>query len=149
MFAHPALHLEIARQRERDLVDRAERYRLGKTSGLVETPKIMHADRSVAPVPKRETRAAEGRVGRPGQAAPQEVAMIIASPDTVPADRELAHRIDGGVEVTLLWNEAERRLAVTVNDSRSGEWFVLDAESDNALDVFYHPYAHAALQAVA
>ena len=26
---------------------------------------------------------------------------------------------------------------------------VLDAESDKALEVFYHPYAHAALQAAA
>jgi protease II len=75
--------------------------------------------------------------------------MTIDGPVTALADRELAHRIDGGVEVTLLWNEDERRLAVTVSDSRSGEWFVVDAANDNALDVFYHPYAHAARQAVA
>jgi Cyclic nucleotide-binding domain len=62
------------------------------------------------------------------------------------AFRELVRRANGGLEVTLLWNELEDRLAVTVVDSGSGAWFVLDAESDNALDVFYHPYAHATLQ---
>jgi hypothetical protein len=63
------------------------------------------------------------------------------------AFRELARRANGGLEVTLFWSELEDRLAVAVSDSLSGEWFFLDAEPDNALDVFYHPYAHAALQA--
>ena len=63
--------------------------------------------------------------------------------------RELAHRADGGVEVTLLWSRRENRLAVTVSDSHTGELFVLDAENDKALDVFYHPYAHTASQAAA
>jgi hypothetical protein len=52
------------------------------------------------------------------------------------AFRELARRANGGLEVTLFWSEFEDRLAVTVSNSRSGEWFFLDAESDNALDVF-------------
>jgi len=55
--------------------------------------------------------------------------------------RELAHRIDGGVDVRLLWSARENRLAVTVFDEHAGELVVLDAESDEALDVFYHPYA--------
>ena len=63
--------------------------------------------------------------------------------------RELAHRIDGGVEVSLLWHVREHRLAVTVSDSRSGDLFVLDADNDKALDVYYHPYAHVAAQAAA
>jgi hypothetical protein len=63
--------------------------------------------------------------------------------------RELAHRVDGGLEVTLLWSVRENRLAVTVSDARSGESFVLDAEKGNALDVFYHPYAYAGFQAAA
>jgi hypothetical protein len=58
--------------------------------------------------------------------------------------RELAQRVEGGVKVTLLWSARENRLAVTVSDPRAGEWFVLDAKNDNALEVFYHPYAHAA-----
>jgi hypothetical protein len=57
--------------------------------------------------------------------------------------RELAHRVDGGVAVTLLWSAREDRLAVAVFDGRAGEVLVLDVESDNALEAFYHPYAHA------
>lgn len=60
--------------------------------------------------------------------------------------RELAQRTSGDVEVTLLWSAFDDRLAVTVSDSRSGEWFVLDAEADNALDVYYHPFAHITSQ---
>ena len=63
--------------------------------------------------------------------------------------RELAYRDDDGIEVSLIWSEPEDRLTVTVFDSRSGEQFAVDAGRDNALDVFYHPYAHAALQAAA
>jgi hypothetical protein len=58
--------------------------------------------------------------------------------------RELAHRVDGGLDVRLLWSARENRLAVTVFDDHAGELLVLDAESDKALDVFYHPYVHAA-----
>ena len=55
--------------------------------------------------------------------------------------RELAQRTNGDVEVTLLWSAFDDRLAVTVSDSRSGGWFVLEAEADKALDVYYHPFA--------
>ena len=57
--------------------------------------------------------------------------------------RELAYRAGDGLEVALLWNELENRLAVTVSDSRSGKRYCIDAENDEALDVFYHPFAHA------
>jgi hypothetical protein len=63
--------------------------------------------------------------------------------NTRPAFGELAQRVDGGIEVTLLWSARGDRVVVTVSDSRSDEWFVLDAESGTALDAFYHPYAHA------
>jgi hypothetical protein len=35
---------------------------------------------------------------------------------------------------------------VSVVDIRTGESFDLEASADNALDVFRHPYAHAARQ---
>ena len=63
--------------------------------------------------------------------------------------RELAHRVEGGIDVTLLWSTGENRLAVTVLDQRAGELLVLDVEGDEALDVFCHPYAHAASKAAA
>ncbi len=39
--------------------------------------------------------------------------------------------------------------AVTVSDMRTGEWFVLHVENDQALEAFYHPYAYATLEAAA
>lgn len=63
--------------------------------------------------------------------------------------RELAYRVHGAVEVTLLWDARQNRVAVTVSDMRSGEWFVLHVENDQALEAFYHPYAYATLETAA
>ena len=56
--------------------------------------------------------------------------------------RELARRASDGVVVSLLWRQADGRLTVVVNDTRTGETFKLPARRDNALDVFHHPYAY-------
>ena len=60
--------------------------------------------------------------------------------------RELAHRTNDGVEVVLLWHQPSDELIVTVSDERNGAYFELAAEPNQALDVFNHPYAHAAFQ---
>ena len=57
---------------------------------------------------------------------------------------ELAHRDADGIEVALLWSRTDDSLTVVCTDARTGDWFALAAESTNALDVFYHPYAYAA-----
>jgi hypothetical protein len=57
--------------------------------------------------------------------------------------RELAHRVADGVEISLLWNELDGSLRVVVVDARAGTAFEVTAPQDNALDVFYHPYAYA------
>jgi hypothetical protein len=57
--------------------------------------------------------------------------------------RELAHRIADSVEISLLWNEIDGSLRVVVVDPRAGTAFEVPAPSENALDVFYHPYAYA------
>jgi hypothetical protein len=57
--------------------------------------------------------------------------------------RELAHRVADGVEISLLWNELDGSLRVVVIDARAGTAFEVSAPSDNALDVFYHPFAYA------
>jgi hypothetical protein len=62
--------------------------------------------------------------------------------------RELAHRKNDGVEVVLLWHLPTDDLTVTVSDERNGAHFELAAEPHQALDVFNHPYAHAAFQGV-
>lgn len=60
--------------------------------------------------------------------------------------RELAYRADAGVEVVLFWHENTDELTVAVSDERSGAYFELAAAPDQALDVFNHPYAHAAFR---
>jgi hypothetical protein len=62
--------------------------------------------------------------------------------------RELAQRGTDGLEVMLFWHEATNELTVSVSDERTGAYLELDAEPDEALDVFYHPYAHAAYKGV-
>jgi hypothetical protein len=63
--------------------------------------------------------------------------------------RELAQRVNDGVEVTLLWSERDGRLAVVVFNHGTGEFFELEAPRDRALDVFYHPFFYAAYGAPA
>jgi hypothetical protein len=62
--------------------------------------------------------------------------------------RELSYRSTDGLEVFLLWSQGSGRLAVVVADTRTGGTFELAAQPDNALDVFYHPYAYAASQGI-
>jgi hypothetical protein len=63
---------------------------------------------------------------------------------TDPTLTELNHRSADGIEVTLLWSRRSNTLTVAVEDSRSGETFLLPAPADRALDVFEHPFAYAA-----
>jgi hypothetical protein len=58
---------------------------------------------------------------------------------------ELAQRTGDSVAVSLLWRRVDNRLKVAVTDAGTGEEFELDAHPENALDVFYHPFAYAAL----
>jgi hypothetical protein len=58
--------------------------------------------------------------------------------------RKLAHRANDGVEVVLFWLAGTDELTVGVSDRRTGAYFELAAAPNQALDVFNHPYAHAA-----
>ncbi len=58
--------------------------------------------------------------------------------------KELAFRESNGVAVTLYWHRGTNRVSVTVYDSSNDELFELDAAGSEALDLFHHPYAHAA-----
>jgi hypothetical protein len=60
--------------------------------------------------------------------------------------RELAHRNNDGLEVVLLWHQPTDELTVTVSDERNGAHLELAVDPHRALDVFNHPYAHAAFQ---
>jgi hypothetical protein len=66
-----------------------------------------------------------------------------------PLRRELAHRSTDGVDIRLFWSKPDNRLTVEVTDAKRGERFQLDAPAEGALDVFYHPYAYAAIHGTA
>ena len=66
---------------------------------------------------------------------------------TSPARRELAYRSSNGIDVFLLWCPADDSLAVVVIDE-TADSFELSVTSDHALDVFDHPYAHAAFRGI-
>lgn len=64
---------------------------------------------------------------------------------TLPARRELAYRSSNGIEVFLLWCPADDSLAVVVIDE-TADSFELVVDAAEAIDVFEHPYAHAAFR---
>jgi hypothetical protein len=57
---------------------------------------------------------------------------------------ELAQRAGDSIAVSLLWRAGDNRLKVAVADARTGDEFELNAHPENALDIFYHPFAYAA-----
>jgi hypothetical protein len=62
---------------------------------------------------------------------------------------ELAARESNGVSVRLFWSRSTDLLTVTVSDATNGDYFELVLEQDErAMDVFHHPYAHAAARGV-
>jgi hypothetical protein len=60
--------------------------------------------------------------------------------------QELAYRESDSVEVVLFWHRGTDELTVGVSDRRNGGYFELAAAPHQALDVFNHPYAHAAFR---
>jgi len=69
--------------------------------------------------------------------------------NTLQAMRELHSRVNDGIRVVLLWSETDGRVAVSVDDARTGEAFTVEVRShDRALDVFHHPYAYAAWRGI-
>ena len=73
--------------------------------------------------------------------------LLEAGPDrAISAIRELDHRRSDGIDVRLLWNQVDGRLAVAVFDEETGEAFEIEAERHEALDAFRHPYSYAAFK---
>ena len=61
--------------------------------------------------------------------------------------REIDHRSTDGLDVTLVWDADTDVASVIVVDTKNDEAFEIVLEDrDNALDVFHHPYAYAALR---
>ena len=63
--------------------------------------------------------------------------------------RELAHRFDHGIHVSLFWDAVGDTLSLEVYDAKAEEYFEIDVPRDRALDAFRHPFAYlAATEAV-
>jgi hypothetical protein len=62
---------------------------------------------------------------------------------------ELASRKSNGIIVRLFWSRSTNLVTVAVADPVNDDFFelVLD-EPEQAMDVFHHPYAHAAARGV-
>jgi hypothetical protein len=62
---------------------------------------------------------------------------------------ELASRESNGITVRLFWSRSTNLVTVSVDDAANDDYFelVLD-ESEGALDVFHHPFAHAAARGI-
>ncbi|HEX6701974.1 MAG TPA: hypothetical protein VF101_14705 [Gaiellaceae bacterium] len=62
---------------------------------------------------------------------------------------ELAWRETNGITVKLLWSRATNLVTIAVDDAENDDHFELALdEHDRALDVFHHPYAHAAARGI-
>jgi len=81
-----------------------------------------------------------------GSTEKESMTMLTFNPRTRPV--ELAERAGDGFAVTLLWDrDRDGSLWVSVLHEDSGEAFAVDAAPENALDVFYHPFAYCLPQA--
>ena len=56
--------------------------------------------------------------------------------------RELAHRVSGGLEITLYWNPHDDSTSITVHQLTSWETISFPVRPDHALHAFHHPFAH-------
>jgi hypothetical protein len=66
-----------------------------------------------------------------------------------PVIRELDRRRSDGIDVRLLLNQTDDRVVVAVFDAKTGDAFEIEVEGGEALDVFHHPYPHAAFRGIA
>jgi hypothetical protein len=58
--------------------------------------------------------------------------------------RELNSRVGDGLQVQLLWCEADDLVFVRVEDQRTGEGFSIPVrQGQSPIDVFNHPFAYA------
>jgi hypothetical protein len=65
-----------------------------------------------------------------------------------PTVRELAHRSNDGINVTLSWHPPSGTVTVRVTDHRAAASFEFDPPAGEALQAFHHPYVYAAARGV-
>jgi hypothetical protein len=56
--------------------------------------------------------------------------------------RELARRVNGGLEITLYWNPADNGISIDVHEAATDETISFAVPGDRALEAFNHPFAY-------
>ena len=69
--------------------------------------------------------------------------------DTFTPLRELAHRSDDGIDVTMMWDPARDAAVVFVVDHKRGDAFEIEVGDANPMHVFHHPYVYRELELAA
>jgi len=78
----------------------------------------------------------------------RDLAMVEAAGD-ITRRTELASREANGVTVRLFWSRSTNLVTVAVDDAANNDSFELVLDEDEpALDVFHHPFAHAAVRGI-
>jgi hypothetical protein len=55
--------------------------------------------------------------------------------------RELARRVNAGIEITLLWDARDNSTSIDVRHTATDELISFRVPADRALDAFHHPFA--------
>jgi hypothetical protein len=132
MFVHPEVHVELARERHRELLAKAESRRLAGAR-----------NRPTGVTTSQRTR--DGGHARPPATAPGRCEGVLTTAD------HFGHRETGGIVVDLFWSRSDVRddFRVVVEDEREGARFVLHPPTGReAIQAFYHPFSAAADGAV-
>jgi len=73
---------------------------------------------------------------------------MFEAPDHI-SRTELASRDTNGIRVRLFWSRSTNLVTVAVDDAANDDHFELVVdEHERALDVFHHPFAHAAARGI-
>jgi hypothetical protein len=56
--------------------------------------------------------------------------------------RELARRVNGGLEISLYWNAGDNSTSVEVYEPSTEETITFRVPPGQALEAFYHPFAY-------
>jgi hypothetical protein len=56
--------------------------------------------------------------------------------------RELAQRVNAGLEITLYWNPRDNSTTIEVYQASTEETITFPVPTDRALDAFHYPFAH-------
>lgn len=63
---------------------------------------------------------------------------------TATVRKELAHRSNNGVNVSLFWDSVGDTLLLEVYDSATDDYFEVEVPRDRGLHAFHHPYVYRA-----